>query len=154
MIGTVTPNIFSVSTIFGTASAAASVFTVTRTSSEPAFARAITWLTVEVTSAVSVLVIDWTTMGWPPPTRTPPTLTATEARRLISAINRYFISGFSEITSTGFRFDRIPKDADAFELHLDRIARPHLLRVARCARVDHVAGVQGDETADETDGLR
>ena len=49
---------------------AASVLTVTRTSSEPACASAMTWLTVEVTSAVSVLVMDWTTMGCRrPPTR-------------------------------------------------------------------------------------
>ena len=47
----------------GTAAAAASVFTVTRTSSEPARASAITWLTVDATSAVSVLVIDCTTIG-------------------------------------------------------------------------------------------
>ena len=39
------------------------VLTVTRTSSEPARASAITWLTVDETSAVSVLVIDWTTIG-------------------------------------------------------------------------------------------
>src|SRR5579871_5170110 len=72
--------------IFGTAAAAASVFTVTRTSSEPARASSITWLTVATTSAVSVLVIDWTTIGLDPPTGTPPTLTATEARRFITAI--------------------------------------------------------------------
>ena len=63
MMGTRTPNLSRHSTIFGTAAAAFSVLTVTRTSSEPAFASAITWLTVEATSAVSVLVIDWTTMG-------------------------------------------------------------------------------------------
>jgi hypothetical protein len=32
-------------------------------------------------SAVSVLVIDWTTTGAPPPTMTPSTETATEGRR-------------------------------------------------------------------------
>ena len=53
----------AVSTILGTAAAACSVFTVTRTSSEPARASAITWLTVEATSAVSVLVMDCTTIG-------------------------------------------------------------------------------------------
>ncbi len=63
MMGTRTPNLSKVSTIFGTARAASSVFTVTRTSSEPACASAITWLTVDATSAVSVLVIDWTTIG-------------------------------------------------------------------------------------------
>jgi len=55
---------------FGTAWAAASVLTVTRTSSEPAWASAMTWLTVEAVSAVSVLVMDWTTMdGRRPPRR-------------------------------------------------------------------------------------
>ena len=47
----------------GTAAAASSVFTVTRTSSEPAIARARTCRAVASTSAVSVLVIDWTTTG-------------------------------------------------------------------------------------------
>ena len=46
------------STILGTAAAACSVLTVTRTSSEPACASAITWFTVDGTSAVSVLVMD------------------------------------------------------------------------------------------------
>src|SRR5215470_9559599 len=60
----------------GTAAAAAAVFTVTRTSSEPASARALTWATVAATSAVSVLVIDWTTIGAPPPMTTSPTRAA------------------------------------------------------------------------------
>ena len=63
MMGTRTPNLSSVSTIFGTAAAACSVFTVTRTNSEPACASAITWFTVDCTSTVSVLVIDCTTIG-------------------------------------------------------------------------------------------
>src|SRR6185312_2740504 len=86
MIGTRTPKASSVSTIFGTAAAAASVLTVTRTSSEPARASAIAWLTVDWTSAVSVFVMDWTTIGFVPPTLIPPTLTATDLRRVISAI--------------------------------------------------------------------
>ena len=65
----------------GTAAAASAVLTVTRTSSEPARARACTWRVVPVTSAVSVLVIDCTTIGAPPPTRTAPISTATLARR-------------------------------------------------------------------------
>ena len=48
----------------GTAAAAASLLTVTRTSSEPACASAATWMAVASASAVSVLVIDWTTTGW------------------------------------------------------------------------------------------
>ena len=65
----------------GTARAAASVLTVTRTSSLPAAWSALTWATVPATSAVSVLVIDCTTMGRRPPTFTPPTSTATVFRR-------------------------------------------------------------------------
>src|SRR6185436_5743659 len=68
-------------TISGTARAAASLFTVTRTSSLPAACSARTWATVPATSAVSVLVMDWTTMGRSPPTRTPPTSTTTLFRR-------------------------------------------------------------------------
>ncbi len=63
MMGTRTPKPSRASTIRGTAAAACSVFTVTRTSSEPARASAITWFTVEGVSAVSVLVMDCTTMG-------------------------------------------------------------------------------------------
>ena len=56
-----------------------------RTISEPARHSAATWRAVASTSAVSVLVIDWTTIGAPPPTVTAaspsPTLTPTAARR-------------------------------------------------------------------------
>src|SRR5580693_3227628 len=86
MIGTRTPNLSQVSTILGTAAAACSVLTVTRTNSEPARANAIAWLTVDGESAVSVLVIDCTTMGWSPPTLTPPTSTTTALRRGFTAI--------------------------------------------------------------------
>src|SRR2546427_1022766 len=67
-------------TMSGTARAASSLFTVTRTSSEPAWWRARTWATVPSTSAVSVLVIDWTTIGWAEPTGTPPTEAVTARR--------------------------------------------------------------------------
>ena len=50
-------------TMSGTARAAASVLTVTRTSSLPAAWSALTLATVASTSAVSVLVMDWTTIG-------------------------------------------------------------------------------------------
>ncbi len=71
-------------TIAGTASAASSVFTVTRTSSLPAACKARTCAAVAAASAVSVLVIDWTTMGWALPTGTPPTLTVTVGRRVLT----------------------------------------------------------------------
>src|SRR5438445_12433768 len=68
-------------TMCGTASAAASLFTVTRTSSLPAACRARTCAAVAAMSAVSVLVIDWTTIGWAEPTFTPPTSAVTVLRR-------------------------------------------------------------------------
>ena len=75
-MGTVKPDLSSRSLMRGTAAAASSRSTVMRTSSDPALASAATWRTVPSTSAVSVLVIDCTTMGAPPPTMTPPTFTA------------------------------------------------------------------------------
>jgi hypothetical protein len=51
------------------------------TSSLPARARSRTWATVAATSAVSVLVIDWTTIGWAEPTGTPPIRTVGVWRR-------------------------------------------------------------------------
>ena len=59
----------------GTALAASSRSTVMRTISEPARASAAHWRAVPATSAVSVLVIDCTTIGASPPTITPPTST-------------------------------------------------------------------------------
>src|ERR1039457_1447907 len=87
MRGTRAPNCSSVSTILGMAAAACSVLTVTRTSSDPARASAIAWFTVEATSAVSVLVMDCTTIGCAPPTLTPPTSTTTAWRRGLTAID-------------------------------------------------------------------
>ena len=65
----------------GTAAALSSRSTVMRTISEPALPSAATCATVPSTSAVSVLVIDWTTTGAPPPTITPPTSTPTDCLR-------------------------------------------------------------------------
>ena len=81
MTGTSTPRPRTLRTISGTAAAASSVLTVTRTSCEPAWASRATWIAVESGSAVSVLVIDWTTTGWADPTSTPPTSTETVGRR-------------------------------------------------------------------------
>src|ERR1700722_2843983 len=77
MMGVVQPLARMPSTMYGTASAAASLLTVIRTSSEPARASAAICWTVDSTSAVSVLVIDCTTTGAEDPMRTPPTLTVT-----------------------------------------------------------------------------
>src|SRR6266581_4953989 len=78
MTGTSTPRLSrSFDIISGTAAAACSVLTVTRTSCEPAWASRATWIAVASGSAVSVFVIDCTTMGWALPTSTPPTSTET-----------------------------------------------------------------------------
>src|SRR5579872_4225021 len=69
------PRLRKASRMWGTAAAASSRSTVMRTISEPARASAATCSTVPCTSAVSVLVIDWTTIGAPPPTATLPTIT-------------------------------------------------------------------------------
>ncbi len=79
--GTGQPSASSRARISGTAAAAAEVLTVMRTSSEPASASARTCATVAPTSAVSVLVIDCTTIGAPPPMITPPTRAAPVAWR-------------------------------------------------------------------------
>ena len=65
--------------ISGTACAASGTLTVTRTISDPACASSMHCRAVPATSAVSVLAIDWTTTGAPPPTVTGPTRTATVA---------------------------------------------------------------------------
>jgi len=57
-------------TMAGMAAAASSLFTVTRTISDPASARLQPAQFVPETSAVSVLVIDCTTTGTSQPTRT------------------------------------------------------------------------------------
>src|SRR3569833_6097 len=81
MMGTSTPMSDRRRTISGTAAAAGSLFTVTRTSCDPAAASAAVWATVSSTSAVSVFVIDWTTMGCALPTETSPTKVETVRRR-------------------------------------------------------------------------
>src|SRR4051812_45016809 len=72
-----------------TCAAASGVFTVMRTSSEPARASSATWSTVDFRSAVSVLVIDCTTTGAPPPIKTdeppPPTRTWRDTRLVMEA---------------------------------------------------------------------
>src|SRR6202041_708293 len=65
----------------GTAAADSSLLTVIRTSSDPARARALTCATVPSMSAVSVLVMDCTTIGALPPMVTAPTFTARDVLR-------------------------------------------------------------------------
>src|SRR5271163_768972 len=71
------------SRMYGTAAAASSLLTVMRTNSDPARASALTCATVPSMSAVSVLVIDCTTIGDGPPMETEPTFTTRECRRVL-----------------------------------------------------------------------
>src|ERR1700722_18322848 len=81
--GVLMPCASSRSRMCGTAAADSSLLTVTRTNSDPARASALTCATVPSISAVSVLVIDCTTMGEVPPTETEPTFTTRECRRVL-----------------------------------------------------------------------
>lgn len=65
--------IFLSSGIFG---AARLVFTVRRTSSEPASASSMICLAVDLASEVSVLVMDWIAIGFSPPILTLPICTS------------------------------------------------------------------------------
>src|SRR3979411_3128987 len=80
-MGTATPASASRVTISGSAAAASSLFTVTRTNCEPAAASAATWSAVARASAVSVFVIDCTTIGCADPTGTEPTSAVTVVLR-------------------------------------------------------------------------
>src|SRR6266481_8522925 len=102
------PRLRSSSRMCGTAAAASSRSTVIRTISEPARESAATCATVPATSAVSVLVIDCTTIGAPPPTATLPTMTCVvlcrawgPATSFCGGVTGWFmgsqISGFGDI---------------------------------------------------------
>src|SRR5688500_13112685 len=79
--GTATPIFSRRLRISGTWRAASSVFTVMRTISEPARASAATCSAVDPASSVSVLVIDCTRIGAPPPMILSATWTGRERRR-------------------------------------------------------------------------
>src|SRR6266567_5835000 len=95
MIGTLQPASSRRFLISGTAAAASGTLTVQRTISEPASASSKVCFRVDSTSAVSVLVMDWTTTGAPPPTVTLPTWTATvlcrDSGAAISAVATMFM---------------------------------------------------------------
>src|SRR5579872_4629027 len=102
----------------GTAAAASSRSTVMRTISEPARASAATCAMVPSISAVSVLVIDCTTIGAPPPTATWPTMTwVVLCRALGPAISLWM--GFSglfmgvQISGFGVVQQRISEDGNS-----------------------------------------
>src|SRR5689334_20371343 len=106
----------------GTAAAAPSLLTVTRTSSLPACARRATWIAVASESAVSVFVIDWTTTGWLPPTPTPPTSTVTVGlRELLMASRSWRGAARAE---TGDVEARDPQDEREEEHHAHGVGEP------------------------------
>src|ERR1700682_4984014 len=93
-MGTRRPCFSSPSTMRGMALAAASLLTVTRTTSLPARARAATCLMVPGMSAVSVLVMDCTITGALLPTRTTPIVVVEVFLRSILAMFKpYFKLG-------------------------------------------------------------
>lgn len=75
MSGAVQPASIIRCLISGTAAAASGTLTVTRTISDPASDSSMHCAAVARASAVSVIVMDWTTTGAPPPTWTAPTFT-------------------------------------------------------------------------------
>ena len=81
MSGTSSPRSSRRWRISGTAWAASSLLTVIRTFCDPASKSSATCCAVAAASAVSVLVIDWTTTGAAEPTATPRTRTVTVGRR-------------------------------------------------------------------------
>src|SRR5262245_5328974 len=91
MSGASTPSRSRRSLIRGTAAAASARSTVMRTSSEPARANAATCAAVASTSAVSVLVIDCTTIGASPPTVAVPILTGIARRRAFVSMGPGYI---------------------------------------------------------------
>src|SRR3954453_9440181 len=85
-MGVGTPAARTPRTISGTAAAAFSLFTVTRTICDPAAASDNTCAVVEATSAVSVFVIDCTTTGKAEPTGTMPIHVVGVERRAAKAV--------------------------------------------------------------------
>src|SRR4051812_13026964 len=158
------PRLRRPSRIYGTALAASSRSTVMRTNSEPARDSAATCAMVPSTSAVSVLVIDCTTIGAPPPTATLPTMTCVVLRRGSGPATSFFgaflglfmrsrISGFGDIhqgvgSAHGGAFlpgtaavDRRQLFSCLFSILEARIPASATLRVVRI--LDRNSGIKG-----------
>src|SRR3981081_2725774 len=86
MIGSGEP--FLISTI---ARAASLVGTATRTMRQFASLRRAISLSVALTSRVSALVIDWTTISAAPPMTTSPTRTGTDLRRVLMTSSQHIV---------------------------------------------------------------
>src|SRR5262245_46131085 len=76
-----TTGIVDLAAIAGSAAASSVSGTATRTMSQPVVASSAICCSVPLTSAVLVMVIDWTLIGAPPPTATLPTCTCRLRRR-------------------------------------------------------------------------
>src|SRR5512142_922058 len=101
-----------------------------RTSSLPASARSSIWPAVAAGSAVSVLVMLWTTTGCAEPTGTPPTSTVTVRLRSITRLGS--ISGKARRSLRQLHLDRVQR----------RALRPVLLHLLHGPV--HIAGAQVD----------
>src|SRR3990172_3212033 len=136
MIGTGIPPRPRRETISGTAAAAASLFTVTRTSSLPASASARTCSSVAATSAVSVLVMDCTAMGCRAPIGMRPIITVGVGRRVAGDMAAIYVG------RTVRRDDgRLPTSIELGPRdQLQVLGRQHQVRrVGRITRVLHGA---------------
>jgi hypothetical protein len=103
------------SRICGTAARGLGVLTVTRTSSEPARAQLVDLARgARSTSAVSVLVMDWTTTGCAPPTGTRPTWQTTLFRRSPRRVSSIWIRGMG--ARLGAVPDRVNRGREGFRL--------------------------------------
>src|SRR5688572_12343967 len=122
----------------GTALAASSVLTVIRTISEPASASSITWRTVASTSAVSVLVMDCTMIGAPPPSVTEPTGTARLQWREISLSATMAVPRCVACASYGISHGR-PARRNLQDLRYDNALSGRLLRGC-----DQAVGIERD----------
>src|SRR5712691_4732222 len=108
----------------GSALAASGVLTVTRAISQPACSNWWICSTVALTSAVSGVVMDWTTIGAPPPMGTFPTRICLVLRRLMNMLlaalhsqSRHLVEGL------GFLINAICRQP---VLHAQEVLRPLL----------------------------
>ena len=101
-------------TICGKASASSWLGTATRTMSQPAAVSSAICCSVAGTFAVSVLVIDCTEMGAPPPTGTGPTMMRCDLRRGCNGLS--LISGSPVLRNDPVTADAVPVVADVCAL--------------------------------------
>ena len=117
--------------ISGTAAAASGTLTVTRTISDPASASSMHCCAVAAASAVSVIVIDCTTMGAPPPTWTRPTFTPTVLWSLTTDMEFLMIASSRSCAQLSSASSAVLKRCSASR---SRLPTPSARRAGRSAR--------------------